>query len=247
MLTDAGERFVEQVKKIILIEKEMGLELLEILKEEIGELKIAFPIMRGTYMLPCTLPMFKKKYPLVKVNVQEADSYVLEGMLLRGEIDLAFFNLPVRSPEIDYEIISHEEVVLIMSPEHPMADQGVHKVGCKYPWIDLQLLKNEGFILQSPDQLTRQISGKLFKKAGIEPNILLSIHNILALVKLVVNGYGLSFVCETHLRHISSSENLIRFSVGSPCTTANFVAAFRKGIYLPYYTRDYIQIVKEFT
>lgn len=247
LLTYAGERYVEQARKILLIKKELDQELSDIVRDNVGELKIAFPIMRGTYMLPCSLPMFRKDFPLVKVNVHEANSSVLEDMLLRGDIDLAFFNLPIKSPDIDYEVISHEEVVLIMSPEHPMANCGVPKNGCKYPWVDLKTLGDEGFILQRSDQRTRQIADKLFKEAGIEPNILLSIRNILASVELAAGGYGLTFVSETHLRHINLRIKPVRFSVGNPCTTTSFVAAFRKGIYLPYYTKQYIQIVKKFT
>lgn len=247
LLTYAGERYVEKARKILLLKKELDQELSDIIRENIGELKIAFPIMRGTYMLPCTLPIFRQQFPLVKVNVHEANSSVLEDMLLRGDIDLAFFNLPVKSPDIDYEVIKHEEVVLIMSPEHPLAGRGIPKSGCKYPWIDLKGLRDEGFILQRTDQRTRQIADKLFKEAGYEPNILLSVRNILASVELATSGYGLTFVSETHLRHIKLNVAPVRFSVGNPSTTASFVAAFRKGVYLSQYTKEYIQTVREFT
>lgn len=246
-LTYAGERYVQKAQEILLVKKELDQELSDIIRENIGELKIAFPIMRGTYMLPCTLPMFHTKFPQVKITVREANSAVLEDMLLHGDIDLAFFNLPIKSPDIDYEVISHEEVILIMSPEHPMANHGIHKSDCKYPWINLHSLKDEGFILQRPDQRLRQIADKLFKDADIAPNILLSIRNILASVRLAGKGYGITFVTETHLRNMNLINELVLFSVGTPKTTANFVAAFRKGIYLPHYAREYIKIVKEFT
>ena len=247
LLTYAGERYVEKARQILLLKKELDQELSDITRENIGELKIAFPVMRGTYMLPCTLPIFRTQYPFVRVNVQEANSSVLEDMLLRGDIDLAFFNLPIKSPDIDYELIKHEEVVLIMSPDHPLANSGISRKGCKYPWIDLKNIREEGVILQRSDQRTRQIVDKLFKKAGYEPNILLSIRNILASVELATSGYGLTFVSETHLRHIKLNVEPVRFSVGDPCTTASFVAAFRKGIYLPQYTKEYIQTVRKFT
>jgi len=248
MLTYAGECFVEHARKILLIKKELDRELSDIIWKNVGDLKIAFPIMRGTYMLPCSLPVFRERFPLVKVNVHEADSSVLEDMLLRGEIDLAFFNIPVKSPNIDYEIISHEEFVLIMSPNHPMANGGIPRRGCQYQWMDLRLLKDYGFILQKPGQRTRQVADKLFKDSGFEPNVLLSVRNIWASVQLVMNGYGLSLVSETHLRHINPNKvKPVCFSVGNPCTTTDFVAAYRKGVYLPNYAKEYIKIVKTFT
>jgi hypothetical protein len=35
--------------------------------------------------------------------------------------------------------------------------------------------------------------------------------------------------------------------VGSPNTMTSFVAAYRRGIYLPNYAQRYIEIVREFT
>jgi hypothetical protein len=66
-------------------------------------------------------------------------------------------------------------------------------------------------------------------------------------VELAAGGYGITFVSETHLRHISLREKPARFSVGVPNTMTSFVAAYRKGMYLPQYAQRYIQIVKEFT
>ncbi len=247
LLTYAGERYVEKARIILAEKKELDQELSDIIHENVGELKIAFPIMRGTYMIPNTLPVFRKQFPKVKVTVIEESSAVLEEMLLSGDIDLAFFTLPIRSPKISHEIISHEEVVLVMAEEHPLVCQSINKPGCKYPWIDAKLLENEEFILQMPDQRTRENVDKIFSEAGIKPNKILEIRNILASVQLAVDGYGMTFVGETHLRHMKLNRTPSCFSVGSPITTTSFVAAYRQGVYLPYYTHQFIQIVKDFT
>jgi DNA-binding transcriptional LysR family regulator len=247
LLTYAGERYVEKAKAILGAKKDLDKELADILKKNIGELKIAFPIMRGTYMLPCTLPVFRKEFPGVRVSVKEANSAVLEEMILNGEIDLAFFTLPIRHPDISCDIIKEEEVVLVMSASHPLAGAGVDKAGCKYPWLDMEKLKDEPFIIQRLDQRTRHISDQIFREANIKPRIALEIRNILASVELAAGGCGITFVSETHLRHISLKEKPACFSVGSPKTMTHFVAAYHRGVYLPHYAQRYIQIVKDFT
>jgi DNA-binding transcriptional LysR family regulator len=247
LLTYAGERYVEKARAILGIKRELDQELSDIIKQNIGELKIGFPIMRGTYMLPCTLPVFRREFPQVKVTVKEANSDILEGMILEGEIDLAFFALPIRHPDLTYDIIKEEEIVLVMSPAHPLANAGIKKAECTYPWIDLRELKDEAFIMQLSDQRTRRITDLLFRGMNFEPLALLETRNILASVELAAGGYGVTFVSETHLRHIALKEKPACFSVGSPNMMTSFVAAYRKGIYLPNYTQRYIQIVKEFT
>jgi DNA-binding transcriptional LysR family regulator len=247
LLTYAGERYVEKAKVILALKKELDQELSDILREDIGELKIAFPIMRGTYMLPCTLPVFRKEFPKVKVTVKEANSAALEDMILDGEIDLAFFTLPIRHPDITYEIINQEEVVLIMAPDHPLVKEGVVKPDCAYPWMDMTKLKDESFIMHMPDQRTQQIVDRLFDDWGLKPQVSLTIRNILASVELASSGYGMTFVGKTHLNHIQPKVKPACFSVGTPHTITGFVAAYRQGIYLPNYAQRYIRIVKEFT
>ena len=88
---------------------------------------------------------------------------------------------------------------------------------------------------------------RIFKEYKIQPHIKLQTRNISAGAELVSKRYGLSFVCETHLKHIRLKQPVRCFSVGSPNTTVDFVAAYRKGSYLPYHAQEYIKIVKDFT
>jgi len=246
--TYAGERYLEKARQILTIKKELDQEMNDIAKNNEGLLRIAFPVMRGSYMLPCTLPIFHSLYPHVRLAITEASSWMLEDMILNGETDLAFFNLPVHRDNIDYEIISHEEVLLVTSEKSSLVPYGEIREGLRYPWMDLRHLKDQGLILQVPGQRTRTIVDQLFKDAHFEPdNILLETSNIRASVELASRNYGVCFVTETHLRHIQLEEQLKYFSVGSPCTTVDFAVAWRKGSYIPFHATEYIKIVRYFT
>ena len=89
VLTYAGERYTAKAGEILNLKKELDLEMGDIIRNNAGSLKIAFPTMRGTYMLPCTLPIFNSLYPNVKLDILEAHSSQLEGMLQNGDADLA--------------------------------------------------------------------------------------------------------------------------------------------------------------
>ena len=115
---------------------------------------------------------------------------MLEKMIISGEVDLAFFNLPISDPDIDYEVITDEEVVLIMSATHPLARSGVEIEGCKYPWMDLKLLEDEPFIMQIPGQRTRETADKICREQGFVPNVVLETSNIPAGLQLAGLGYG---------------------------------------------------------
>ena len=246
-LTFAGERYVARAVEILNLKKELDDEMNDIVRSSSGALRIACPAMRSTYMLPCTLPVFSKRWPNVKINLIEASSYLLEDMLVSGEADLAFFNGPVKSPLVDCEVITHEEIVLVFSAGHPLTALGVSREDCKFPWIDLTLLKDAEFIFQTETQRTWQTVGPLVRALPYVPKVRLRTSNIQAAVELAAAGYGAYFVTESHLRHMKCREQLACFSVGRPSTSVDFVAAFRKGGYMSHYAREYIKVVRDFT
>ena len=57
--------------ELMLLKKELDQEMGDIISKNEGALKIGFPAMRGTYMLPCTLPIFRSLYPEVKIMIME--------------------------------------------------------------------------------------------------------------------------------------------------------------------------------
>ena len=115
----------------------------------------------------------------------------------------------------------------------------------------LHLLKGQDFILQNRTQHTRLIVDRIFHKRHIEPHIepyiILETSNIQAEAELAARNYGFTFITETHLKYIPNRDQLALFSIGSPKTTVDFVATYRKNSYLPFHAKEYIKVVKEFT
>ena len=245
--TYAGERYLERARQILELKRELDQEMGDIIKNNEGYLKIGFPTMRATYMLPVTLPLFHERYPNVRIGIHEANSSQLVQLLVDGDIDLAFFNYLEPDPRLDTIPISHEEVVLVMSRDNAFTSFGKRKKGCKYPHMDLKVLKDQGFIVQATSQRTRQVVDRLFRQQHMEPNIILETENIQAEAELAARDYGMTFITETHVKYVPDRSQLALFSVGDPNTTVTFVAAYRKHSYLPFHAQEYIKIVKEFT
>ena len=245
--TYAGERYIERAQEILQLKKELDQEMGDIISKNEGVLKIGFPAMRSTYMLPCTLPIFRSLYPEVRILIREEMSDVLVRLIQEGEIDLAFFNRFENDKDIDYTIMSREEMLLVVSKETPLCGMCVKMHGCKYPHMDLRLLSDQNVIMQVPGQRTRSITDRIFKNAGMEPNIILETGNIQAEAELAARNFGVAFITETHLKHVPCTDRLAFFSVGKPNTTVDFVAAYRMNSYIPYHAQEYMKIVKEFT
>ncbi|MEE3377995.1 MAG: LysR family transcriptional regulator, partial [Lachnospiraceae bacterium] len=92
--TYAGERYLDYAKRILNLKNDLDTEMADIMKRDVGVLNVAFPRMRCTYMLPKSLPAFKKLHPNVQVNILEGTSAENDQRLINGQADIAFFSMP---------------------------------------------------------------------------------------------------------------------------------------------------------
>ena len=234
--TYAGERYLEYARTILDTKASLEAELADIIKRDRGVLNIGLPNMRCAYMLPKTLPVFNAKYPNVKVNIFEGTSAAIDKRLLDGETDLAFYSKPYKpNPHVTYETLAREELRVCTCRNHPVKDLA------KNGHIELCALRKERLILLSPEQRTGQISRYWLAKAGIDLSRSITTNNMPAVIALTEQGWGISFVFESHLRWHSPKPEMDTYSFGDGCVMSDFVAAYRRGSYLSSYAREFIR------
>ena len=246
ILTYAGERYAERASAILRMKEDLDTEMADIRKQDIGELKVAFAKMRYSYMLPDLLPAFHSRFPNVKINVLEGSSQENDSMLLSGQIEAAFYSKPsLTNPLIDYHTLAAEELLICPCPGHPLGKHAVPNPASPYPKLDLALLENELVLMMKPEQRTRQIVDGILRENRIQLKNVQYTSNIQAIIGLVANGYGVSFVFESHLNHRAQTQPISCYSFGDPRTVCDFVAATRKGSYLSRYAQEFIKVVRE--
>ena len=235
--TYAGQRYLEYAHTILDTKASLDSELADIIKRDIGVLNIGLPNMRCAYVLPKTLPEFNAKYPHVKVNIFEGTSAMIDKRLLDGDIDLAFYSKPhEQNTHIEYETLAREELKVCTCRNHPV------KSSARKGHIELCALKDERLILLSPEQRTGQISRYWLKKAGLDLSNSITTNNMPAVMSLTEQGWGVSFIFESHLKWHSPTPEIDTYSFGDGKVMSDFVAAHRKGSYLSSYAREFITI-----
>ena len=102
----------------------------------------------------------------------------------------------------------------------------------------------ETLLLQKRTQRQGQYIYELLRRQRITPRQILETSNIRAAFALAVNGYGAAFISGGLLRHFDQSIAFDRYLLAdSP--PLDFVAAWRKGSYLPGYAQDFIRLMQE--
>ncbi len=242
-LTYAGQRYVEKATQILRLKEDLDIEMSDILHNDIGILRVAFAPMRASYLLPKILPIFQNQYPNVKIDVIEGNSTENDVRLLNGQVDIAFYSKPSKqNPSIQYQTLAEEELLICACQGHRFEQNSLRSPGSKYPLIDLNLLKNERVLLLDPRQRTRQITDTILLEKKIQLKNTLCISSMQAIIGLVAEGYGVAFLFAPHLDHRIETRAIECYRFGKQRFLCDFVAATRKGSYLPHYAQNFIKI-----
>ncbi len=113
--TEAGAAIIEQARKI-LSEKSMIGEIVQIKKGVLtGELRIGIIPTLAPYLLPLFVQSFTKKYPQIKLIVNEIMTENIITRLREGRIDAGILVTPLQENGIREQVLFYEELVAYVS------------------------------------------------------------------------------------------------------------------------------------
>ena len=113
--TQAGIAIIEQARKI-LAEKNVMTEIAQARKGAmIGELRIGIIPTLAPYLLPLFVQSFNKKYPQVKLVVNEMMTEYIVSRLREGRIDVGILVTPLQENGIKEDVLFYEELLAYVS------------------------------------------------------------------------------------------------------------------------------------
>lgn len=244
-LTFLGQRYLAYAQKITTLNQDWEKELLDMRSSFKGELNIAFPPMRSMCIIPQILPEFHKLHPAVHINFYEQGHNIQDSVLNDGKLDFAIFSDWKPHPNLSYEHLIDEEIVLILPKDHEFLKFAKQKNGFRYPWIDLKLLKDTPFILHFPDQNTGRSSEQLFLQYDMKPPVPFRTRSSQLCIQLVAQNLGACLAPETYALHGASMFPISICSIGKQPIVNRLVLAYRQNSYLSTYAQDFIRIAKK--
>lgn len=167
-LTYAGERYLKAVEAMLEIESRLKEEIESIRRDDGGRLRLGISITRAMQVLPDVIPIFTKAYPNVTIELTEAASASLEGLLQKGQIDLALAALEANEANIAYELIEKEAIGILAGKDSQLA-----KLVPSGTPISLEMVEKESFVSLDASHSSRIIQDRLFRRYNIRPKILL--------------------------------------------------------------------------
>lgn len=116
--TTAGKEIIEHARNIIVAANELSFYVQSLKGKMRGQLRVGVIPTLAPYLLPLFIPSFTKKYPDVKLIVQEQTTEVIINMLKEGKIDAGLLVTPVNEAGITEHILFYEELMVYTSKKN---------------------------------------------------------------------------------------------------------------------------------
>ena len=181
-LTPAGERLLRSARQVLDELRQVEDEIAQIAAGDRGVLRISTECYTCYHWLPEVLKGFGRKFPRVEVRiVLEATHRPLQP-LLKGELEVAIVSSRERDKRLIYQPLFEDEMVVIMSPRHPLAARAFVSAT---DFADQHLL-----LYTQPSEST--VYQEVLLPAGVKPARVSEVQLTEAVIEMVAAGLGLS-------------------------------------------------------
>jgi DNA-binding transcriptional LysR family regulator len=136
-------------------------------------------------VFPALIKEFRRAHPNVEVKLTTGSTPRLIRQLRTGGADLGLLTLPIDDPNLVAEPVIREELLLITSPQHPLA---------RKRQVTPQDLVSEPFVLFESGSNTRRTIEDFFAREQIAPKVVTETENVEIIKALVRVRMGVSIV-----------------------------------------------------
>src|SRR5208337_472121 len=157
-LTAAGELLYHQAKHILEHYADIEKDMRKITGAMKGGFTLGASTSLGNHVLPRVIIAFKKEHPKVKISMMVGNTKSIEELLKSGFVDFGLVAGECMGGKMKREKIMSDELVLIVSKEHPWT---------KRKHISVLDIIKEPFILREKGSGTRQKIEEYLSAYGI--------------------------------------------------------------------------------
>lgn len=244
-LTYAGERYVEKALKMLKLEIEFNNEIYDMAMERAGRLRLGVSQRRGSWLIPPVIVEYEKKWPGVDLIIREGNLSDVNEMLKNSELDMIILNQDDVKDGMDTEKILEEEFLVALPADHPLNEKAVQEPGALYRKLKPEYLSGETLILHTPWQSSRNVEDEILNHHHVRPGKIRVIRSMETANQMVAEGLGISFIREGYAVNLKYHKPVSYYILDTECHKKDLVVAYKKGLKLPVYMWDMIDILKE--
>jgi len=190
-LTESGEFLYQYAEKIFDLVSDASEKMKDFKKLMRGTLRIGTTKNYARYIMPSLLSEFQRRFPGIKVILDEGNSEDMAKSVLEKKNELALISQLNLDRKIKSFFFSTVEFVLVVSPEHRFSQRKS---------ISLRELNGEPVILREKGSGSRTAILRKFQEYGIWPSVITEASSLDFIVGYVKQNKGVSFMFEPDIK-----------------------------------------------
>lgn len=223
--TDAGVVVAGWAQTILQAAQELEAGLVALKTPHSDRLRVAASFTIAEYLLPSWLERVSRQHPDDTVSLQVANSTDVLGRLRSGDADIGFVETPTVTPDMDEQVVAHDELVAVVAPCHPWAQR--HEV-------PLQALVATPLIMRERGSGTREaLEASLRDRDLPAPQSVLELGSTSAVRAAVANGNSPTVISRLAVATDLAAGQLIEVNVVDLEIKRRLRAVWMRGSTLP--------------
>jgi DNA-binding transcriptional LysR family regulator len=195
-LTTAGQALLERIEPVLRALAAVPGDIQALAGGQSGHVRVAFTGLAMATVLPGILRDFNRRYPGIRVELNESPTSAQLESLKSGEIACGFFHPDVTPPPgIAMKVLLREKNGVLLPADHELA---------KAKSIRLRDLADTPFVMfprsHNPGFYDRVLAA--FQQAGVTPHIADEVWPRANAIGLVRAGLGATFMCPSEARQL---------------------------------------------
>ena len=189
-LTSEGTELLPAIRRVCAACGELQAQVDDLRGLQKGLLRIGTFSSVATHWLPNIIKAFQKDYPRVDYELLLGDYAEIEQWIVDGRVDCGFLRLPTL-PELETVFLAQDELLVVLPPDHPLAQ-------CeRFP---VSALAEDPFLLLEKGG-KGEIS-EIFARCGLTPDVRFTTWDDYAVLSMVEKGLGISILPRLILQRI---------------------------------------------
>lgn len=184
-LTEAGQVFHGYARRIITLRDQAREAVRELRELRAGRVRVGANESTSLYLLPEVILAFRARHPHVKVEIYRHPSERLPREVLDANVDFALTAFEPPDRDLEAFPVLRDELVLILSPAHPLAARES---------VSVAELGGEQFLAHNVKTGSRLKVIETFAEQRTPLNITLELATIETIKRFVQKEVGLAFV-----------------------------------------------------
>lgn len=181
-LTSEGQSLLTSMRSVMQAEERLKQEASNILGVTKGKVRIGTFSSISSKWMPKIIQIMDRKYPGIKIELQEGDYYQIEQWLSDGDIDCGFLNR-AHSKQFQFLPLIRDELLSIASSESKLFHKEV---------IDIKEVEAEPFVLTSYNGTNDVLA--IFNRYGIKPTVRFELFDEKGIISMVEHHLGISIL-----------------------------------------------------